>query len=138
MIATNAEVVVVGAGLAGLSAARTLSDAGVDVVVLEARDRVGGRTHSVMEDGRLIEYGGQWLGPTQNRALALVEEFGLTTFTQYSDGDNIQLTGGRLLHYQGAIPTGDPEQAADLMDAMVELTTRAMELDPVRPWEHPQ
>jgi monoamine oxidase len=138
MITTNAEVVVVGAGLAGLSAARTLSDAGVDVVVLEARDRVGGRTHSVMEDGRLIEYGGQWLGPTQNRAIALVEEFGLATFTQYSDGDNIQLTAGRLLHYQGAIPTGDPEQAADLMEAMVELTTRAMELDPARPWEHPQ
>jgi monoamine oxidase len=138
MTTTNTEVVVVGAGLAGLSAARSLCDAGVDVVVLEARDRVGGRTHSAMEDGRLIEYGGQWLGPTQNRALALVEEFALATFTQYSEGDNLQLTGGRLMRYQGAIPTGDAEQAADLMDAMVELTMRAMELDPARPWMHAQ
>ena len=135
---TVADVVVVGAGLAGLSAARALLDAGVDVVVLEARDRVGGRTHSVVEDsGTLIEYGGQWVGPTQDRALGLIEEFDLGTFTQYSDGSNMQLTEGSLLKYQGAIPTGDPVQAADLMEAMVELTMRAMELDPAKPWEHP-
>ena len=135
---TRTEVVVVGAGLAGLSAARTLMDAGVDVVVLEARDRVGGRTHSVVEDdGRIIEYGGQWVGPTQDRALGLIEEFGLDTFTQYSDGANQQLTGSDLLRYHGAIPTGDPAQAADLIEAMVELTTRAMEIDPAAPWEHP-
>ncbi len=136
--AAHADVVVVGAGLAGLSAARSLLEGGVDVVVLEARNRVGGRTHSVVEDGgRVIEYGGQWVGPTQDRALGLVEEFGLDTFTQYSDGDNLQLTGGSLLRYHGAIPTGDPAQAADLIDAMVELTTRAMEVDPARPWDHP-
>ena len=135
---THADVVVVGAGLAGLSAARALLDAGVDVVVLEARDRVGGRTHSVVEEGgRVIEYGGQWVGPTQDRVLALIDELNLDMFTQYSDGSNQQLTGGSLLQYQGAIPTGDPVQAADLMEAMVELTMRAMELDPAKPWEHP-
>jgi monoamine oxidase len=132
------DVVVVGAGLAGLSAGRALMDLGIDVVVLEARDRVGGRTHSVVEgDGRVIEYGGQWVGPTQDRALGLIEEFGLDTFTQYSDGANQQLTGGELLRYHGAIPTGDPVQAADLIEAMVELTMRAMEIDPAAPWEHP-
>lgn len=89
------DVVVVGAGLAGLAAARALTDAGADVAVLEARDRVGGRTHSVLEDGqRLIEYGAQWVGPTQDRVLALIGEFGLETFTQYSDGDNAQLSDG--------------------------------------------
>ena len=132
-----ADVVVVGAGLAGLSAARTLTSAGLDVVVLEARDRVGGRVHSVIEDGRLIEYGGQWVGPTQDRALGLISEFGLDTFAQYAEGDNVQLTGGALLRYGGAIPTGDPVAAADLIDAMVEMTTRAMELDPAAPWAHP-
>jgi monoamine oxidase len=135
---TRADVVVVGAGLAGLSAARSLLDAGLDVLVLEARDRVGGRTHSVEEaDGLVIEYGGQWVGPTQDRALGLVDELGLSTFTQYSNGDNLQVTGGALLRYQGAIPTGDPVQAADLIDAMVELTMTCMEIDPARPWEHP-
>ena len=135
---TRADVVVVGAGLAGLTAARSLLDAGVDVLVLEARDRVGGRTHSVEEtDGLVIEYGGQWVGPTQDRALALIAELGLETFVQYSDGDNLQVTGATALRYQGAIPTGDPVQAADLVDAMVELTTTCMQIDPARPWEHP-
>jgi len=138
LIHDHADVVVVGAGLAGLSAARCLSDAGLDVIVLEARDRVGGRTHSVVEDGgRIIEYGGQWVGPTQDRALGLVEEFGLDTFTQHSDGANLQVSKGARLEYNGAIPTGDPMQAADLVDAMVELTMRAMEIDPAAPWTHP-
>jgi monoamine oxidase len=133
----DADVVVVGAGLAGLAAARSLLDAGASAVVIEARDRVGGRTHSVIDGGRLIEHGGQWVGPTQDRALGLIEEFGLQTFTQYSDGDNLQLASGSLVRYQGAIPTGDPVQAADLMEAMVELTARAMEIDPAQPWAHP-
>jgi monoamine oxidase len=131
------DVVVIGAGLAGLSAARRLHAADVDVIVVEARDRVGGRTLSVVEDGgRLVEYGGQWVGPTQDRVLALIDELGLETFPQFTDGDNVQLTGGALLRYQGAIPTGDPVQAADLMDAMVELTSLAMTVDPERPWAH--
>ena len=54
-------------------------------MVLEARDRVGGRVRSVVEDGgRLIEYGAQWVGPTQDRVLGLIAEFGLDTFAQYS------------------------------------------------------
>lgn len=133
----DADVVVVGAGLAGLTAARILLDAGATTVVVEARDRVGGRTHSVIQDSRLIEYGGQWTGPTQDRVLGLIAEFGLDTFTQYSAGDNLQFTGSRLLRYSGAIPTGDPVQAADLAEALVELTTRAMDLDPAQPWAHP-
>ncbi len=132
------DVVVIGAGLAGLSAARDLLKEGVDVVVLEARDRVGGRTFTVTEaDGVVVEHGGQWVGPTQDRALALIEEFGLGTFTQFSDGANLQYSQGKHLEYHGAIPTGDPLQAADLVDAMVELTNRAMEIDPECPWEHP-
>jgi monoamine oxidase len=135
--AQQCDVVVVGAGLAGLSAARRLHDAGADVIVVEARDRVGGRTLSVVEDdGRLVEYGGQWVGPTQDRVLALIDELGLSTFPQFTDGDNLQVTGGAQLRYQGAIPTGDPVQAADLMDAMVELTTQAMGVDPEQPWAH--
>ncbi|MCC5478438.1 flavin monoamine oxidase family protein [Streptomyces barringtoniae] len=136
----DTDVVIVGAGLAGLTVGRTLHAQGVDVLVLEARDRVGGRTCSVVEDdGRLVEYGGQWIGPTQDRINALVEEFGLTTFTQYSDGDNLQRTeDGRLLRYHGAIPTGDPVVAADLMEAMVELTALAAEVGAEAPWTHPQ
>jgi monoamine oxidase len=133
------DVAVIGAGLAGLSAARRLHQAGVDVIALEARDRVGGRTLSVAEEGgRLVEYGGQWVGPTQDRVLALIDELALETFEQFTDGDNLQLSGDAQLRYHGAIPTGDPVQAADLMDAMVELTAQAMTVDPERPWAHEQ
>ena len=67
----SADVVVVGAGLAGLAAARELRGAGRDVVVLEARDRVGGRTlNEPIGDGKVVEIGAQWVGPTQDRVLA--------------------------------------------------------------------
>lgn len=138
MVAESAEVVVIGAGLAGLTAARNLKLNGVSVVLLEARDRVGGRTHSVVEQGAvLVEHGGQWVGPTQDRVLSLIDELGLETFTQYSAGENLQISQGRALRYHGSIPTGDPIQAADLVDAMVELTNKAMEIDPAAPWAHP-
>ena len=69
------DVVVVGAGLAGLMAARHLRAYGVDVLVLEARDRVGGRTYTTSaSDGTLIDMGGQWVGPTQERLIALAAE----------------------------------------------------------------
>src|SRR6476646_8562793 len=77
----QADVVIVGAGLSGLMAARTLLAAGVEPLVLEARDRVGGRTWTRPAiDGTLLDRGGQWIGPTQRRILALVEELGVHTF----------------------------------------------------------
>ena len=72
------DVVVVGAGLAGLSAARRLVDAGAEVVVLEARDRVGGRTLTLpAADGTPIDHGGQWIGPTQDRVAAVWLRFAI-------------------------------------------------------------
>ena len=69
-----------GAGLAGLSAARALAAEGVAFEVIEARDRVGGRTvNEPIGDGKIVEVGGQWVGPTQDRILALIPELGLET-----------------------------------------------------------
>ena len=77
---SDTEVVVVGAGLAGLSAARALAAEGVAFEVIEARDRVGGRTvNESIGDGKIAELGGQWVGPTQDRILALIPELGLET-----------------------------------------------------------
>src|SRR5690349_20055365 len=79
------DVAVVGAGLAGLAAADRLRAQGASVAVLEARDRVGGRVlNDTLPDGRPIDVGGQWVGPTQHRALALIERFGLQTFPTHA------------------------------------------------------
>src|SRR5918992_106355 len=96
----DVDVVVVGAGLAGLAAARALRAAGRDVAVLEPRDRVGGRTlNEPIGDGKVVEIGAQWVGPTQDRVLDLIAELGLETFPTHMEGDSVFERGGRLSRY---------------------------------------
>src|SRR5688500_14196642 len=83
------DVVVVGAGFAGLTVARNLRKAGVSVIVLEADDRVGGRTKPGRLAGHVVDVGGQWAGPQQRHLLALGAELGVKTHPQYADGKNI-------------------------------------------------
>ncbi|MEF8859624.1 MAG: NAD(P)/FAD-dependent oxidoreductase [Halolamina sp.] len=81
------DAVIVGGGLAGLTAGRGLLDHGLDAVVVEARDRVGGKTASEhTADGDVVELGGQWVGADQTRIRSLVEEFGIDTRPQYDNG----------------------------------------------------
>jgi len=102
----DAEVVIVGAGLAGLSAARELKKHGVSSVVLEARDRVGGRTligHIGQGD---FDLGGQFVGPGQDRLLEVAREFRLELIDMHADGWHIQDFGGDLSRYCTPFPTG--------------------------------
>ena len=90
------DVVVVGAGVAGLVAGRRLQEAGRSVVVLEARDRVGGRTLNDTIAGVTVEVGGQWVGPTQDRINALIDELGLERYPTYDEGQGVvELPGGQ-------------------------------------------
>src|SRR5688572_11201867 len=134
----EADVVVVGAGLAGLSAARTLRAAGLDVVVLEARDRVGGRTlNEPIGDGKVVEIGAQWVGPTQDRVLALIAELGLETFPSYSTGRNIFERGGKISNYSGTIPRTNPVGLAEVGIAMKRLNLMAAKVPLEAPWTAP-
>ncbi|MFD0361476.1 flavin monoamine oxidase family protein [Nocardia sp. GCM10030253] len=99
------DVAVIGAGLAGLTAARQLRRHGLDVVVVEARDRVGGRTlNHPIGDGKIVEIGGQWVGPGQDRVLAMIAELGLETFPTHTAGRHLFEHRGRLHRYRGRIP----------------------------------
>ncbi|MCQ7044057.1 FAD-dependent oxidoreductase, partial [Escherichia coli] len=86
------DVVVVGAGPAGLTAATRLKDAGLTVAVLEARERVGGRTWTDDIDGATLEIGGQWVSPDQTALLELLDELGLETFERYREGESVYIS----------------------------------------------
>lgn len=102
---TDADVCVVGAGFAGLTAALRVKQAGRSVALLEARDRVGGRTFTEMrDDGSWIDRGGAWVGPTQDRIHALMAEFGVKTFKQYHDGEAMMVVDGKQYRYSGTVP----------------------------------
>jgi len=134
----EADVVVVGAGLAGLAAARTLVARGAAVVVVEARERVGGRLlNHELGNGKIVEVGGQWIGPTQDRLAALAAELGVETFATYAEGDNVLEYSGSLRHYRGAIPRINPVVLLDVDRAQRRLNRMARSVPLHAPWEAP-
>jgi monoamine oxidase len=133
------EVAIVGAGLAGLAAARALKAAGRKVVVVEARDRVGGRTlNHDLGDGKALELGAQWVGPTQDRMYELISELGIETFPTYGAGKNLFERGGRVSRYSGTIPRTNPIGLAEVGLAMRRLNAMAREVPLDAPWTAPK
>jgi monoamine oxidase len=120
----EADVAVVGAGIAGLIAARDLVAAGKEAVVLEARDRVGGRVlNHELSDGTVVELGGQWIGPTQLRMAKLTAELGLETFPTYNTGEHLLHVGDRHVRYRtrprlSALALADIAQAQTRFDRL--------------------
>jgi len=140
----TADVIVVGAGLAGLTAARQITRSGRSVVVLEARDRVGGRVFShPLEGGAVAELGGMFTGPTQDHIQALASDVGVGFFPTYNTGNNVFVGGdGRREEYPGDSPLGsvppDPLVAPDAALAVAQLDQMATEVSVNEPWNAPQ
>ena len=132
------DVAIVGAGPSGLTAAARLKAAGLTVAVLEARDRVGGRTWTDDIDGATLEIGGQWVSPDQEGLLELLDELGLETFDRYREGDSLYISkAGEIARFTGDIFPVAPETEAELVRLIDKLDAMAAEMDPDRPWEHP-
>ncbi|MHB8594349.1 MAG: flavin monoamine oxidase family protein [Acidimicrobiales bacterium] len=132
------EVLVVGAGYAGLAAARQLASEGVDVLVAEARDRVGGRVWTELSPaGALVDHGGQWIGPGQHLLQGLADEFEVPTFPTYTVGEGIEVRDGRRSTYSGLIPTSDPSAAAEGVEAIFELDLACRDVPLDAPWDAP-
>jgi monoamine oxidase len=129
----------VGAGLAGLTAARELAQAGRSVTVLEARDRVGGRVVSrPIGDGQAVELGGEFVGPTQDRILALGAELGVATFPTYDTGAKVLHFNGKQGRYGSTIPRISPLVLADIGQAQARLELLARRVPTNAPWTAPR
>lgn len=134
-MAQSADVLVVGAGLAGLIAARDLAAAGQSVLVLEARDRVGGRiVNEDIGDGKIVEMGGQWAGPTQDKLYELAKSLEIATFPTYDTGRKVLHFNGKRGTYTGAIPHLNPVVLVDIGRAQTRLESLAKKVPTVAPW----
>jgi monoamine oxidase len=134
---TDVDYCVVGAGFAGLTAALRLKQEGRSVALLEARDRVGGRTFTVTrDDGVWVDRGGAWVGPGQDRILALMNEFGVPEYKQHNDGDAMMIVDGKKHRYGGTIPwTVSPWAVANLGIGLAAIEEMCKAIPREAPWE---
>jgi len=131
------DVVVVGGGLSGLVAARRVAEAGRSVLVLEARDRVGGRIlNHTLRSGAVVEKGGAFVGPTQDHLLALAEDLRVKTFKEYNTGDNVYYSDGQAMRYQGTVPP-DPLILPDAGQLIARINEMSKEVPVDAPWAAP-
>ncbi len=136
----SVDVAVVGGGLSGLAAAKDLAAAGASVVVLEARERAGGRVHNISTP-RLhatLDAGAEFIGPTQTHIAALAREYGVQTLRTYNNGDSIFWYSGQAQRMSAALPLPIDAATAEAGPALARVQAEALAGFPVgEPWKHP-
>ncbi len=129
------DVCVVGAGFAGLAAARAAGRRGASVVVLEARDRIGGRTETTsLPSGLRVDIGGAWVGHGQDRLRALASEFGAQLYPTYHAGDTLLVADGTTRRYKGSTPHVGVRAIASLALGMTRLDRMSKKISVDAPW----
>ena len=131
---TDFDVIVVGGGFSGLAAARALSRAGRSSVVLEARDRVGGRTKPGRIAGHTIDLGGMWVGPTQTRLLALGDEYGAKRYLSPINGKNVSEVKGVIRYGDADMPAVDEAALGEFTRVAGEIDAMSKKIAPDAPW----
>lgn len=137
MSAIERDVVIIGAGASGLTAATKLRAAGLSVAVLEARDRVGGRLWTNHIDGAMLELGGQWVSPDQTALLATLDELGLGTYSRYREGDSVYVNAdGVRTRFTGDIFPVAESTAAEMERLITLLDELVEQVGVTEPWAH--
>lgn len=133
------DAIIIGAGFSGLAAARILRQAGRSFLLLEARDRVGGRTHTRwLNTSQYLDVGGMWIGPTQDRMYALAREYGVEWHETYNQGQNILDLNQRIRTYKGLIPRMDVVSLINIDVVLKKLERLARNVDVRQPWAIPK
>ncbi|MGK9149102.1 FAD-dependent oxidoreductase [Plantibacter flavus] len=137
MSSIERDVVIIGAGASGLTAATKLKAAGLSVAVLEARDRVGGRLWTDDIDGAMLEIGGQWVSPDQTALIDTLAELGLDTYSRYREGESVYINAdGVRTRFTGDIFPVAEETAAEMERLIVLLDELVAEVGVEEPWAH--
>jgi putrescine oxidase len=133
------DTIVIGAGVTGLTAAWRLTQSGQNVLVLEARDRVGGRLRTETHNGVGFEIGGQWISPDQTALIDMTAELGLETYSRYREGDSLYVgADGVARRFTGETLPIDEATNAEIDRIIAILDKLAADMNPDRPWEHPE
>jgi len=131
------DAVIIGAGFSGLVAARDLSRKGHDILLLEARDRVGGRVETQnLDNGSYVDLGGQWIGPTHDEMYALLDEYNMSYFPTFHSGKSQTFLNGTLKSYKGLIPPLPVPSLLNLEFAIRRMNSQSSGLDLERLWSH--
>src|SRR5204863_4408220 len=134
----DVDVCVVGAGYAGLTAARRLHQHGKSVAVLEARDRVGGRIWTQpLSDGTPVDRGGAWLGPAHDAMFGLAREMGVSTYKTWVKGKHLLIDGTKVRRYTGLIPKISPLAIGTIAWAQLKVDRLSKQLPIDAPWDAP-
>ncbi|PSL06452.1 flavin monoamine oxidase family protein [Cecembia rubra] len=133
------EVIIIGAGFSGIAAAKKLYEAKIPFIVLEARERLGGRVFTTqIKENLYLDFGGQWIGPSQDRMYALCEEFGIGYYETYNQGFNLLDLNQKVKKFKGLIPKMDIVSLINLDYVLKKLEKLAKSISLNNPWSHPK